>query len=567
MKGRKGIADHGTRRIPPITFALLLCAATAPALSFAAESWPAETSPVNIGPVAGGLPGSEEVSAAVWNPILQRLYVVDDNTGDISRMDAAGSNKVSWTVSESDHDHEALTFADFNSPYIYVGVEQTSAGAVRLVRKYNIGGASATLVQTWTLTEMGTGSANSGLEGLTFVPNEFLKSFPDTTNAVYNSGQGSRYGAGGLFFASLQATGDIYVYDLDIINATTNYTFVRKFTPVSGRDDLSDMEFDRSSGLLYLLWDGANLLATWAIPSITETNGHRQHEWNLWSGGSSRSDEGVAVANTCASNGTSRLFVTDDNGENIYRFDQWPCPSVVSIAVGDAVASETNATDVATFTVSRTNDLAPAVSIAYRIAGTASNGVDFATLSGSITLASNVTNQTITITPVPDTLAEGDESVILTLSLPGGCVIGAASNATATIRDKPYDDWRFTHFTPAQNADPSFSGETADPDGDGHNNLEEFNAGTDPTNSLSQLRILSLALDGDNVNIGWRSAGGHTNIVQSAAPPTGDYTTNAFTDLSGPIAITGSGDVLTNFVDNGGATNEPTRYYRVRIVP
>jgi hypothetical protein len=54
-----------------------------------------------------GIAGEQQVSAALWNSVLQRVYVVDDNSGAIARMDAAGSNKVSWTVSESDHDHEA----------------------------------------------------------------------------------------------------------------------------------------------------------------------------------------------------------------------------------------------------------------------------------------------------------------------------------------------------------------------------------------------------------------------------------------------------------------------------
>ncbi|HUI05668.1 MAG TPA: hypothetical protein VL486_01545 [Verrucomicrobiae bacterium] len=104
-------------------------------------------------------------------------------------------------------------------------------------------------------------------------------------------------------------------------------------------------------------------------------------------------------------------------------------------------------------------------------------------------------------------------------------------------------------------------------DGDGHTDFQEFVAGTDPTNALSQLRILLLALDGSNVNIGWRTAGGHTNILQSATPATGDFATNSFTDLSPPLEIAGSGDALTNYIDTGGATNGPTRYYRVRTVP
>jgi len=33
------------------------------------------------------------------------------------------------------------------------------------------------------------------------------------------------------------------------------------------------------------------------------------------------------------------------------------------------------------------------------------------------------------------------------------------------------------------------------------------------------------------------------------------------------MIMAGSGDVTTNYVDGGGATNKPSRYYRIRLVP
>jgi len=126
-----------------------------------------------------------------------------------------------------------------------------------------------------------------------------------------------------------------------------------------------------------------------------------------------------------------------------------------------------------------------------------------------------------------------------------------------TDADGLADDWELRYFgtTAAVNG-------TADADGDGHTDLQEFVAGTDPTNALSQLRIQSIAQDGDNIQVDWRTAGGHTNVVQTAAT-----VTNVFTDLSLPLAITGSGDTLTNYLDAGGATNGPGRFYRVRTLP
>jgi hypothetical protein len=49
----------------------------------------------------------------------------------------------------------------------------------------------------------------------------------------------------------------------------------------------------------------------------------------------------------------------------------------------------------------------------------------------------------------------------------------------------------------------------------------------------------------------------------------GSYSTNDFTDIAGSLTILpgSGGDTATNYTDVGGATNAPTRYYRVRLVP
>jgi subtilisin family serine protease/PKD repeat protein len=107
----------------------------------------------------------------------------------------------------------------------------------------------------------------------------------------------------------------------------------------------------------------------------------------------------------------------------------------------------------------------------------------------------------------------------------------------------------------------------ADADGDGMSNTNEFLAGTSPINSLSAFQIISLLRQATNILVTWRTAGGVTNVVQTTdGSAEGSYMTN-FTDLSGLIIIPDGGDATTNYLDSGGATNAPGRYYRVRLVP
>ena len=137
-------------------------------------------------------------------------------------------------------------------------------------------------------------------------------------------------------------------------------------------------------------------------------------------------------------------------------------------------------------------------------------------------------------------------------------------NGSATATTDPFQCWQLQYFGCTNCPQAAAS---ADPDGDGQNNLAEFLSGTDPTNSASALRVISAVQQGGDVLITWTTAGAHTNTVQSTAGDgNGGYATN-FTDLSGPIIVTGDGDATTNYTDAGGGTNSPSRYYRVRLVP
>jgi hypothetical protein len=116
--------------------------------------------------------------------------------------------------------------------------------------------------------------------------------------------------------------------------------------------------------------------------------------------------------------------------------------------------------------------------------------------------------------------------------------------------------------------------DSADPDGDGATNLQEYLAGTDPTNAASAFRITLITRQGNNVRVTWMTAGGRTNVVQGGL---GDFErssisySNLFFDISPPFVIPGSGGVITNFLDDGSVwgdfSNWPSRYYRVRLAP
>ena len=105
-----------------------------------------------------------------------------------------------------------------------------------------------------------------------------------------------------------------------------------------------------------------------------------------------------------------------------------------------------------------------------------------------------------------------------------------------------------------------------DPDHDGFSNTQEYLAGTDPTNlQSSPFRITDIHVTGNDISVTWQPGTGVTNALQGTSGEVdGSYDTNAFADL---FAVTNTTGVLINYLDTGGATNFPARYYRVRLVP
>jgi hypothetical protein len=105
----------------------------------------------------------------------------------------------------------------------------------------------------------------------------------------------------------------------------------------------------------------------------------------------------------------------------------------------------------------------------------------------------------------------------------------------------------------------------ADADGDGMNNLSEVLAGTNPTNSASVFRVAAVTRAGNDVLVNWSAVGGKRYVVQASTGAGGSYS-SSFANISPVIAVSGTGESSTNYLDGGGATYIPSRYYRVRLV-
>lgn len=79
-------------------------------------------------------------------------------------------------------------------------------------------------------------------------------------------------------------------------------------------------------------------------------------------------------------------------------------------------------------------------------------------------------------------------------------------------------------------------------------------------------QINSLTSQGNDMLLAWTGFGGTSNFVQAAnGGPTGAYSTN-FVNISPLILVPSVGATNMSYLDVGGATNGPARYYRVSQV-
>ena len=130
----------------------------------------------------------------------------------------------------------------------------------------------------------------------------------------------------------------------------------------------------------------------------------------------------------------------------------------------------------------RTGGSAGAISVGYAtVAGTAT-AADFTSASGSLSWADgDSAAKTITIPITADGLADSGELLFMNLGQPiiGAAILGAAQQSTVTI-SSAFAAWQSANFTALELTDSNISGDLADPDGDGRNNLTEFALGFSP---------------------------------------------------------------------------------------
>ncbi len=166
--------------------------------------------------------------------------------------------------------------------------------------------------------------------------------------------------------------------------------------------------------------------------TLTFTNGQvsRTITVPLINDGSVEGDEAFSIAITNASSGAvlgsyTNVAVTLRDNDSIFNFST------------NAVTTS-ESTSALTLTVLRTGGTVGAATVRYTAStnGTATSGVDFKALSGTLSFAAGETTKTITLAPINDTTVETNETLTVTLDNPTGeSAVGTNDVVTVTITD------------------------------------------------------------------------------------------------------------------------------------
>jgi len=151
-------------------------------------------------------------------------------------------------------------------------------------------------------------------------------------------------------------------------------------------------------------------------------------------------------------------------------------------------------------------------------------------------------------------------------SSPGSVTINITSPADADQNGLP-DQWELLYGI----SDPD-----GDADGDGATNIQEYRAGTNPTNALSWLRITEINQGQSGMQIVWSAIGGtRYRILYSDGDQQGGFN-GIFTSLprqvteemsADPVGSPGTMSFIDDFTLTGGAPAHGNRYYRIQVLP
>lgn len=247
------------------------------------------------------------------------LWAVKNGPGTLYRLSWDGtqwSPAATYTLhypgGTGDPDAEGVTLAN-GAIYLSTERDNANSGVSRpAVERFDP--ATGAITSEWNLTaDLPPVAANSGLEGITFVPDSYLtaKGFRDEhTGAAYDPATYPNHG-GGLFLVGLEANGSIYAYAL-----SGDGSYTRVATIASGFVSVMDLQYEPETGPIWAACDDTCGGRTATLDVDTSGKLAVTKVYERPAGMPNYNNEGFAVApqSECVA-GQKRVWWSDDTND------------------------------------------------------------------------------------------------------------------------------------------------------------------------------------------------------------------------------------------------------------
>jgi hypothetical protein len=262
--------------------------------------------------------GITDLSGLHWNPISQRLYCVQ---GD-GRLRVLQLNNTTMGFTQIANKAladgpEGITQVNFSANEFYTIDENNYE-----IRKFTHNATFGALTETkhWDLLASPSpmeDTGNTGPEGIIFIPDASLSAIGFVSQMTGNP-YTSVKGMGGLMFVAHQDEGYIWVFDVNP-NVTNDFAYVGKYK--TSREESTDLSFDRTTGLLYILHNiESNYLEVTNLSSAMVSGERKlvtQHEYFIANPtGANINVEGFAMMPKCPDTGAISAWLARDVESN-----------------------------------------------------------------------------------------------------------------------------------------------------------------------------------------------------------------------------------------------------------
>ncbi|MBL1178951.1 beta strand repeat-containing protein, partial [Pantanalinema sp. GBBB05] len=300
-------------------------------------------------------------------------------------------------------------------------ITRTGDTSQDLVVNYTIGGTATSGSDYTALTGMATIAAGQSFVDVTLTPiNDTL--VEGTETATLSVSANSTYN-----LDTVQNTASVDILDAPIVSVTAPDATATELAGDAGTFRITRAG-DTTSALIVNYTVGGTATSGSDYTPLTGTA--------TIAAGQSFVDVTLAPVNDTSVEGVETVILTLASGDyaitstNTATVDISDA-TIVTVSVPDASASESTPNS-GSFRLTRTGDTSQALTVNYTIAGTATNGSDYTALSGIATIAAGQSFVDVLVDPINDTIAEGDETIQLSLAT-GDYNLGSTTSGNVTI--------------------------------------------------------------------------------------------------------------------------------------